>query len=195
MTDRAPASISPEDQTEMTVLRTTLERVEAMVGHELGLIGTRMTWFAISQSFLFGAYATIATDPARLERLARAAAATQPVAGAITVRFLLFALPIVGIFFAVAAYLSVQAAERVLRHLDHSRGRLIERLNRALSRNGYETIPVLGTPTQRDAYSRGFGRTSAFGRVPQWMLPWIMVVVWLLAFLGRFNLWGFWGTL
>ena len=195
MSEERPPPVSPDDLTEMTIVRTTLERVEAMVSLESSLIGSRMTWFAISQSFLFGSYATIATDPSRLERLARVAAATQPVAGSVTMRLLLFSLPIVGIAFAVSAFLSVVAAARVLEALDLTRGNLIERFNRALERCGYDRVPVLGSPRQRDAYSPGLGRTIHLGRAPQWVLPWVMIIVWGLAFLGRFNLWGLWRAL
>jgi hypothetical protein len=40
------------------LIKENLAHLERMIGHELGLIGTRMSWFAISQSFLFSAYVT-----------------------------------------------------------------------------------------------------------------------------------------
>ena len=104
-----------------------LERVEALVTHELGLIGNRMTWFAISQSFLLGGcYIHLASDPKKH-------------------LWEILVLATVGFLFALAALHSTMAADKVLEHLDTARGRLLKTIN------GHDDIKNLKSPCEGTA--------------------------------------------
>ena len=172
-----------------SVLIQLLERVEALATHELNLIGNRMTWFAISQSFLFGAYATIATDNARLLKAFGPGGVGSNEAGAATIKLFLIALPIIGFLFALAARISTAAADRVLSFLDPARGNLLIALNAHPDANDCEAIPVIGNGQQRAAFNAKLGSTIIHGNVGQRCLPWAMMLVWAWALLSRFD-WG-----
>ena len=171
-----PKPITGTDKAVLAVLRANLGHVEALVTHELSLIGNRMVWFAISQSFLFGAYATIATDGARLGAIF--SSATPPAMGSLTGKLLLLVVPAVGILFAIAAWISVHAANRVLSSLDPTRGELLIATNKILQNNGYIPLPVIGDQTQRATFSKRLGWTITLGQTPQWLLPLSMLLVW-----------------
>jgi hypothetical protein len=191
-----PLDANTERQTGFDSLREVLSYVETLHAHELGFIGSRMNWFAIAESFLFGAYATIATDPARLRAVEHAAAgtATTHPAVAATTSFLLLALPIVGLTFAVVAWVSVRAAGRVLTELDRFRGDLLLLCNEQFKAQGRPPIPVVGNAGQRKTYqfngARPLAGTNWQGRLPQWVLPLLMAAVWAWLLLSRFNLIG-----
>lgn len=161
------------------VLRGNIERIEALVSHEYALIGNRMVWFAISQSFLFGSYATIATDGIRLASVF----VNQPpgAPGAITVRLLLLVVPLVGLLFAYAALRSVRAASDVLEVLDPARGKILSQANEILLRYGFDPLPVIGDSMQRNSFDTRLGTTIRRGNFPQWLLPSSMIVVWLVT--------------
>jgi hypothetical protein len=180
----------PKDR--VNLLLDGLRYLETVYGHELALIGNRMTWFAITQSFLFGAYATIATDPARLDRAFRATTSSDPLVGVTTINVLLLVMPVLGIAIALAAFFSVRAAGTVRAHLGAARGDLQKQLNEALKANGLRQIPVIGTREQRIEYGGPeFGRTIFFGRLPEWVLPFAMIAVWTVALGLRLRLQGF----
>jgi hypothetical protein len=189
-----PTELLPQQPSGFDSLRDVLGYVETLHAHELGFIGSRMTWFAIAESFLFGAYATIATDPVRLRaaEAARIATATTHPAVSTTTSFLLLALPVVGLAFAVVAWISVRAAGRVLTELDRFRGDLLLQCNAQFLAQGRQPIPVVGDAAQRHAYqSRGkrpLAGTNWQGRLPQWVLPLLMAAVWAWMLLSRFNL-------
>ncbi len=192
-----PAAQALPPHPDLPTLRENLAAVETMISHELTLIGSRMSWFAISESFLFGAYATVATDPNRLKELfvSAAGAGTQPPIAQATIGFLLLALPIGGMCFAMAAWFSVLAATLVLRTLNQCRGNLLLQINEQLEPAGYPPLPVMGTAHQRALFARrrgiwGFGSTSLLGQAPQHILPWMMTAMWVVALLvyGRFGM-------
>lgn len=159
-----------------------LTAIEAMVGHELSLVSSRMTWFAISQSFLFGAYATITTDPVRMSVFDPKTA--NPGAGAFTTQLIVFAVPVVGLLIAFAAYRSVHAAGLVLDDLVSSRGRILESLNTVLKGHGLEQIPVIGDCKQRSAR---LSTTIRDGELPLWLLPMAMAIVWIIVLAVRID--------
>ena len=75
-----------------------LNMIDAQLRHEDDLIGQRMSWLVISQSFLFGTFATLVG--------LRSVVGTA--AGA--VRLLLVVIPAVGVFLPVLVLVSVGAA-------------------------------------------------------------------------------------
>jgi len=75
-----------------------LNMIDAQLRHEDDLIGLRMSWLVISQSFLFGTFATLVG----LRNVAGTAAEA--------VRLLLLLIPLVGVFVPVLVLVSVGAA-------------------------------------------------------------------------------------
>ena len=125
-----------QPDSEFDVISQNLAQVERMVAHELGLIGVRMSWFTISQSFLFAAYATIVSS--RLFIFADAApislqSSFSQSLVAILASLLSLCIPAVGWLFATVAHKSVQAAANVLESLDPCRGKYLIQLNELLS--------------------------------------------------------------
>jgi hypothetical protein len=175
--------MSTDDTALLTTIRSNIERIEALAVHEYSLIGNRMVWFAISQSFLFGAYATIATDSVRLAAIFGAPGAVTY--GALTGKLLLVVVPFVGLLFALAAAISVRAASDVLAVLDPSRGRMLHQMNDILIRNGFEPIPVIGDANQRFSFNSRLGTTIRRGNLPQVLLPYSMIAIWAVTVLIR----------
>lgn len=162
--------------------KQSLTAIETMVGHELSLVSSRMTWFVISQSFLFGAYATITTDPVRMSVFDPKN--TDPGFGAFTTQLIVFAVPVVGLLIAFAAHRSVKAAGLVLDDLLSSRGRILESLNTVLKKHGLEQIPVIGDCKQRSAR---LSTTIRDGELPLWLLPMAMAIVWITVLAVRID--------
>jgi len=80
------------------LLITKLNMIDAQIQHEDDLIGQRMSWLVISQSFLFGTLATLIGQRGL----------TDPAAGA--VRLLLVLIPLVGGLLSVLVLAAVGAA-------------------------------------------------------------------------------------
>jgi hypothetical protein len=182
MTEESP-NLPTNDQEKLIPLRQNLLAVETMIGHELSLIGNRVIWFAISQSFLFGAYATIATDPTR-NTIYEATDTTRQF-GEFTIKLVLFMVPVVGALFAFAARRSVAAAGRVLDELMTSRGSLLTSINTELNQYSIPDLPVVGDAEQRPKSLRS---TIRDGELPLWLLPWGMGIVWVLMLFIRLPL-------
>lgn len=157
----------------MIELSQILTAVETMIGHELSLVGNRMTWFAISQSFLFGAYATIATDPVRMKIFDTTNTTREY--GEFTTKLVLFFIPVVGALFAIAARCSVAADGRVLDELTTMRGSVTRRMNTYIS-DATLAIPIVGDKDQRP---KSLKTTIRDGELPLWLLPWGMAIVWV----------------
>jgi len=75
-----------------------LNMIDAQLRHEDDLIGLRMSWMVISQSFLFGTFATLVGLRSVAGRAAEA------------VRLLLLLIPAVGVFLPVLVLVAVGAA-------------------------------------------------------------------------------------
>ena len=90
--------------------------IRARMDHEDELITTRLNWLIISQSFLFGAYATLFRS-----------GGTQPVSGP-DATHLVWMIPIVAILTAVLIYSAIIAGVVALMH------------NRNLLRNHLKTV-------------------------------------------------------
>ncbi|HTP41931.1 MAG TPA: hypothetical protein VML36_05875 [Nitrospiria bacterium] len=76
-----------------------LNLIDAQIKHEDDLIGLRMSWLVISQSFLFGTFATLVGLKGVVSTSAGAA-----------VRLLLTVIPVVGVFLPFLVLVAVGAA-------------------------------------------------------------------------------------
>ncbi len=91
-----------------------LNMIEAQMRHENDLIGQRMSWLVISQSFLFGTFATLVG----LRGVASEAAGA--------VRLLLVLIPLVGVLLPVLVLLAVGAATYAISQWRAERERICE---------------------------------------------------------------------
>jgi hypothetical protein len=153
-----------------------------MAAHEFSLIGNRMTWFAISQSFLFSTYVTIATDPSRLQLIDPTK--TEQVPGKFTTMLMLLCIPIVGMLFAFTAWLGVCAAGRVLNKLMECRGECLKKINSSVAEQNI-LIPVIGS--EEDRRGLGLSSTVMHGDMPMLALPLGMMLIWLFCLGIRFD--------
>jgi len=150
--------------------KATLAIIEPMIAHEFAQIGNRMTWLTISQSFLFAAYATVATDPSRM----------QVTSITLTTKMLLLLIPFVGLVFSAVVAFSVYAAKSVLEKLIAVRGEMILQINKCTSENDAAfLLPLVGGKRQRNPGELSW--TVFLGDLPVFVLPWAMVVMWLAA--------------
>jgi hypothetical protein len=139
--------------------------IEAKLGHEVSLLGHRMEWLGISESFLFGAFAVVLTSGNK-----------DIVPSHIRVAMLGLLLSF-GIALAVIVFMSLRAALAVSRELRIPRG-IIERQLRVVT-NGIP-LPNLGNEDSREESLRwtlGWGSATA-----NWV-PWLIVVIWVLVLL------------
>ena len=82
-----------------------LNMVEGAIRHEDGLIGQRMSWLVISQSFLFGTFVAL---------VGQRGGVVSGAAGA--VRLLLLLIPLVGVLLPVVVLVAVGAAPATPSH-------------------------------------------------------------------------------
>jgi hypothetical protein len=172
--------LSTDERPRVALPHEILALVETMIGHEFALIGNRMTWLSISQSFLFGAYASIATDPHR-EGVFRSLTSSRE-SGDFTADLILFLVPVVGALFAFAARRGVSAAQKVLEDLMECRGALTEKINFGIDRRELKGIPILGISSQRPKHLQS---TVVSGDLPLVLLPWGMGLIWATVLLIR----------
>lgn len=133
-------------------LLTQIGRVSDAVKAEFDLIGTRMTWLVVSQSFMFATFATAA---------ANAGTRTGPYLPVL--KYLVVATPLLG--FAVAAFvaLAIKTAHAVAIDMKDQRDALILQLPEALQ---------IRLVSSRDyAHSRG--------NLPATWVPWFLAAFWV----------------
>ena len=96
------------------LLIAKLSMIAAEIRHEDGLISQRVTWLVISQSFLFGTFATLVGQ--------------RTVVGAATgaVKLLLILIPIVGVFLPLLVLVAMGAASFAMRQWRAERDRICE---------------------------------------------------------------------
>ena len=92
-----------------------LNMIAAEIRHEDDLIGARMSWLVISQSFLFGTFATLVGYTGGLGSAAGGA-----------VRLLLILIPIVGVFLPVLVLVAMGAASYAMAQWRAERDRICE---------------------------------------------------------------------
>jgi hypothetical protein len=95
-------------------LQYRLNRLDSNIKAEFDLIGHRMTWLVISQSFLFSAFSLAAANPT----------------GPHVLRILLWLLPSLGTVASITVYLAILAAHSVIRKVKKDRRPLEEVANK-----------------------------------------------------------------
>ena len=91
-----------------------LNMIAEEIRHEDNLIGQRMTWMVISQSFFFGTFATLAGE------------ATIVKAESGAVRLLLLLIPLVGVFLPLLVLVAMGAAHYAISQWRAERDRIFE---------------------------------------------------------------------
>jgi len=94
-----------------------LNMIAEEIRHEDNLIGQRMTWLVISQSFFFGTFATLAGER------------TVVNAESSAVRLLLFLIPLVGVFLPLLLLVAIGAASYAIAQWRAERDRIFELLD------------------------------------------------------------------
>jgi hypothetical protein len=137
--------------------------VEAKLGHEVTLLGHRMEWLGVSESFLFGAFAVVLTSGTK---------ETVPA----HLRFVMLILLLsIGIALAVVVFFSLRAALTVSRALRTPRGIIEERLKTV---TGIRELPNLGNEDTREKSLRW---TLEWGSATAKWVPLLIVAIWVLV--------------
>jgi hypothetical protein len=139
------------------------ELIESKMSHEVSLLGHRMEWLVVSEAFLFAAFTLVLTDGRHL---------------GLQLRIFLFCFyTLLGVFLAVSATRSINAALAVSEALCEARGK-IEGLLKV--RTGLKKLPNLSLerPERKIARTVSDGNFSA-----RWVPPAIGVAWALLLFM------------
>lgn len=133
-------------------LLTQIGRVSDAVKVEFDLIGTRMTWLVVSQSFMFATFATAAANAGSK------AGPYLPV-----LKYLVIATPLLGVAVAAFVALAIKTAHAVAIDMKNQRDTLILQLPEALR---------IRLVSSRDhAHSRG--------NLPAKWVPWLLTAFWV----------------
>jgi hypothetical protein len=142
------------DQAEIPYALTQIARLAEGVKSEFDLIAGRMTWLVISESFIFAAFATALSSYRGDHRLAA------------ELLYLLWVMPLVGMFLAACVYVAILAAHVAVKSFKVQRDRMIESLPNQLS------IDLVSTRS----------RVQWWGNVPTHIIPPVFFVIWAGAF-------------
>ena len=131
-----------------------LGRLTDAVRAELDLIGMRLTWLVISESFLFSAFAVSVPTYDSKANLSQ------------VLLYILWTMPLVGMLFAGSVYVALLAALRAGNQLMEQRDQLMERLPEHLR------ISLISSQS----------REYWWGNVPPRVIPPIIFLLWFGAF-------------
>jgi hypothetical protein len=129
-----------------------LGRIGGAVDKEFTLVSDRMTWMVIAESFIFAAFATSAT------------AWTQAKEMRLVATFMLFLMPVLGIFLAGIVIPAINAAHRAAQRLKDQRDRMEQRLPERFR---------IATVSSKD-------REHREGNLPPYLVPPFIMVVWII---------------
>ncbi len=127
-----------------------IARLVEGVRSEFDLIGGRMSWLVIAESFIFSAFAASVANYRPDHNLAG------------ELRYLIWVLPFVGIFLATCVYMAILAAHAALGKLKGQRDRMINRLPSALR------IDLIGDDS----------RVQWWGNLPTHIIPPVLILIW-----------------
>lgn len=137
---------------------TQLGRFDDAIKAEFDLIGLRMTWLVVSESFIFTAF-SIAVSNYRQE--SSGIVLILPDA----LHYLIWALPILGMLMASLVYIAIIAAHSAIYRLKNQRDGMTERL----------PLHLMIRPISRgDIQHR-------LGNIPPWGIPPLLFLAWALA--------------
>lgn len=143
----SPAAFASE---EIPHALTQIARLAEGVKSEFDLIAGRMSWLVIAESFIFSAFAAALASYRPEHRL-----------GSVML-YLIWVLPLVGMFLAVCVYVAILAAHSALGSLKNQRDRMIECLPSQL------WIDLISTRS----------RIQRWGNVPTHVIPPILFLIW-----------------
>jgi len=146
--------IAPFDPADLPHVLTQLARLAEGVKGEFDLIAGRMSWLVIAESFIFSAFAAAISSYRPDHHLV----------GELT--YLIWAMPLVGMFLAACVYLAILAAHSALAALKGQRDRMIARLPSQL---------------QIDLISNR-SRVQWWGNLPTHIIPPVLFLIWVGAF-------------
>ena len=152
--DQPPAVHAPFADTDIPYGLTQLGRLADADRAELDLIGMRLSWLVIGESFIFSAFATAVSnyDPNRKLALA--------------LLYIIWVMPLLGMLLAGCVYVAILAAQSAGDRLKEQRDRLMVRLPQHLR------ISLISTKS----------REHWWGNVPPRVIPPAIFLVWLGAF-------------
>jgi hypothetical protein len=140
---------------EMTPINR-LNAISSEIQHEDDLIGQRTTWLVMSQSFLFGAFATLIGQMNNLE------------AAAHRVKLLQVLIPLVGLLLPILVLLAVGAATYEIWQLRTEHDRVCEMLDAKGDR--------LEKPRRRPTWVMMLGQLLPIAAGLGFVLAWIMIL-------------------
>lgn len=138
--------------------------IESRIGHEIALIGHRIQWLVVSESFLFGAFATIL------------ASRTDSYGSSFSKAAIVYMLPILGMLLAMLAWISVLQALRVSEALLKTRGNIDRTLTKRIASLDW---PHLGLKRE----GKGLRGTDFWGKTSAFCVPPLLAMAWLYLFL------------
>jgi hypothetical protein len=128
-----------------------IARLTEAVKSEFDLIAKRMTWPVVSESFTFSVFAAVLSTYRPDHHHAA------------LLLYVLWVMPLTGMFLASAVYVTILAAHIALRSLKRQGDRMIEHLPRDL------WIDLISTQS----------RIQWWGNVPTHIIPPVFIVIWL----------------
>jgi hypothetical protein len=134
---------------------TQIARLAEGVKSEFDLIGGRMSWLVIGESFIFSAYATAAASLRSDHRMAQ------------ELLYLIWGLPFIGMLLAVSVYIAILAAHSSVSRLKSQRDDMMKRLPSHL---------------QIDLISNR-SRQRFWGDLPTHIIPPVLFLIWAGAFI------------
>ncbi|HEX2929438.1 MAG TPA: hypothetical protein VHV54_06980 [Candidatus Binatia bacterium] len=150
MSDREPPSAAAFESGDISHALTQIARLAEGVKSEFDLVGSRISWLVIAESFLFPGFA-LALVNYRLD---------HPFASVLV--YVVWAIPIVGMVLAASVYVAILAAHSSIAILKDQRDRLIECLPERL---------------RIDLISSG-SRQQWWGNVPTHVIPPVLFLIW-----------------
>jgi hypothetical protein len=143
-------TITPFTPDEFPHALAQIARLTEGVKAEFDLIAGRMSWLVIAESFIFGAFAASISNYRPDHQLA------------LGLRYLIWVMPLVGMFLAACVYVAILAAHSALASLKSQRDRMIACLPKQLR------IDLISTRS----------RIQLWGNVPTHAIPPVLFLIW-----------------
>ena len=145
---------APFDPGEIPLALTQIARLAEGVKSEFDLIAGRMSWLVIAESFIFSAYAAAVSNYRPEHLFAR------------QLLYLIWVMPLVGMFLAACVYVAILAAHYAVGSLKSQRDRMIQGLPSQL------WIDLITTRS----------RIQRWGNLPTHVIPPALFLIWAGAF-------------
>ena len=146
-------SDAPLDPADIPLVLTQIARLADGVKSEFDLIGGRMTWLMISESFIFSAFVT-AIASYRVDHPLRH-----------SLLYLIWVLPVIGMVLTVCVYAAILAAHRAIAILKSQRDHMIEKLPSLLR------IDLISNSS----------RAQWWGNLPTYLIPPLLFLTWAIG--------------